>query len=116
MNIYSLIIGTSYLSIFVVVKSIRTLTEAHTSVLNEEFYVSLWDQESKNAKGHIWDIVPVRGKEVRVTPRIICEFYNAPYYEKYFISETNLKYFWDIDMDNIINFLTEGRGKRKYRP
>ncbi|MBA0670514.1 hypothetical protein Goklo_025194 [Gossypium klotzschianum] len=59
----------------------------------------------RNTEGHMWDIVPVRGKEVQVTPQIICDFYNAPYYEKDFIDETNLEYFWDISMDNIINFL-----------
>ncbi|MBA0843313.1 hypothetical protein Goarm_000515 [Gossypium armourianum] len=64
----------------------------------------------------MWDIVPVRGKEVQVTPQIICDFYNAPYYEKYFIDETDLEYFRDISMDNIINVLIEGRGKWKYRP
>ncbi|MBA0788916.1 hypothetical protein Gotri_026076 [Gossypium trilobum] len=41
----------------------------------------------------MWEIVPVRGKEIRVTPRIICDFYNAPYYEKDFIDETDLVYF-----------------------
>ncbi|MBA0761458.1 hypothetical protein Gotri_024106 [Gossypium trilobum] len=74
----------------------------------QEFYASLWDQESRNIECHMWDIVLVRWKEVRVTPRIIYDFYNAPYYEKDFIDETDLEYFRDIDMDNIINFLIEG--------
>ncbi|MBA0826302.1 hypothetical protein Goarm_011167, partial [Gossypium armourianum] len=52
----------------------------------QEFYASLWDQESKNTKGHMSDIVYVQ------------------------------EYFRDIDMDNIINFLTEGRREWKYRP
>ncbi|MBA0867623.1 hypothetical protein Goshw_002052 [Gossypium schwendimanii] len=60
-------------------------------------------------------MVLVRGKEVRVTPRIICDFYNAPYYKNDFIGETNLEYFRDIDMDSIINFLIGGRGECKYR-
>ncbi|MBA0772046.1 hypothetical protein Gotri_007485 [Gossypium trilobum] len=41
------------------------------------------------------------------------EFYNAPFYEKYFIEEIDLEYFRDINMDNIINFLIEGRGNWK---
>ncbi|KAG8473207.1 hypothetical protein CXB51_035129 [Gossypium anomalum] len=82
----------------------------------QEFYASLRDQESRNIEGHIWDTVPVRGKEVQVSPRIICDFYNATYYGKDFIDETDLEYFQDIGMDNIINFLIEGRGKWKYRP
>ncbi|KAH1113990.1 hypothetical protein J1N35_007368, partial [Gossypium stocksii] len=80
-----------------------------------EFYATLRDQESGNTEGHIWDIVPVQGKEVHLTPRIIYDFYNAPYYENNFINETDLKYFRDIDMDNIINFLNEGKGEWKYR-
>ncbi|KAH1107070.1 hypothetical protein J1N35_010838, partial [Gossypium stocksii] len=73
------------------------------------------DHESRNIERHIWDIVLVQGKEVRVIPRIICEFYNAPYYENDFINETDLEYFKDLDMDSIINFLTESRDEWKYR-
>ncbi|MBA0679781.1 hypothetical protein Goari_011531, partial [Gossypium aridum] len=38
----------------------------------------------------MWDMVLVRGMEVQVTPRIICDFYNAPYYENDLIDETDL--------------------------
>ncbi|MBA0688614.1 hypothetical protein Goari_006387 [Gossypium aridum] len=62
----------------------------------------------------MWDMVLVRGKEVRVTPYIICDFYNAPYYKNDFIDETDLEYFRDIDLDSI-NFLTKGSGEWKYR-
>ncbi|MBA0733151.1 hypothetical protein Gogos_017190 [Gossypium gossypioides] len=77
----------------------------------QEFYASLRDQEFRSTKGHIWETV-----HVEVTPRIICDFYNSPCYEKDFIDEIDLEYFQDIDVDNIINFLTEGRGEYKYRP
>ncbi|KAH1056920.1 hypothetical protein J1N35_034985 [Gossypium stocksii] len=73
------------------------------------------EEEFKNTDSHMWDIVPVRGKEVQVTPRMICDFYNAPYYEKYFIEEIDLEYFRDIDKDKIINYLTESKGEWKYR-
>ncbi|MBA0679438.1 hypothetical protein Goari_011204 [Gossypium aridum] len=59
-------------------------------------------------------MVLVWGKEVQVTPRIICDFYNVPYYENDFIDETDLEYFRDIDMDSIINFFTKGKGEWKY--
>ncbi|MBA0789647.1 hypothetical protein Gotri_028142 [Gossypium trilobum] len=68
----------------------------------QEFYASLLDQESRNTEGHMWEIVLVCGKEVQVTPQIICDFYNAPHYEKDFINEIDLEYFRDIDRDNII--------------
>ncbi|MBA0730914.1 hypothetical protein Golax_025984, partial [Gossypium laxum] len=74
------------------------------------------DHESRNTDGHIWDIVSERGIEVKVIPQIICDFYNAPYYDQVFIDETDLEYFWDIDMDNIINYLIEGIGEWKYCP
>ncbi|MFQ6640956.1 hypothetical protein Gotur_014547, partial [Gossypium turneri] len=82
----------------------------------QEFYASLRDNESRNIEGHMWEMVPVQGKEVRVTPRIICYFYNAPNYEKDFIGETDLEYFWDIDMDNAINFLIEGKRQMEISP
>ncbi|MBA0853927.1 hypothetical protein Goshw_023954, partial [Gossypium schwendimanii] len=53
-------------------------------------------------------MILVLGKEVRVTPRIIYDFYNVPYYDNDFIDETDLEYFRDIDMDSIINFFTKG--------
>ncbi|MBA0880967.1 hypothetical protein Goshw_011411, partial [Gossypium schwendimanii] len=82
----------------------------------KEFYASLQDQESRNIERHMWDMVLVWGKEVRVTPRIICYFYNAPYYKNDFIDEIDLEYFQDIDMDSILNFLTKGRAEWKYCP
>ncbi|MBA0786484.1 hypothetical protein Gotri_025459 [Gossypium trilobum] len=56
----------------------------------QEFYASPRYHESRNIEGHIWDTILVRRKEVQN----ICR---------------------DIDMDNIINFVTEGRGEWKYR-
>ncbi|MBA0756388.1 hypothetical protein Gogos_021012 [Gossypium gossypioides] len=53
------------------------------------------------------------GEGVLVTPRAIFEFYNAPYYEFDSIEESDLEYFRDINMDNVINYLTEGRGEWK---
>ncbi|MBA0851102.1 hypothetical protein Goshw_013169 [Gossypium schwendimanii] len=52
----------------------------------------------------------VRGKKVHVTPRDICKFYNALYYENDFLENTDLTKFNDIDMDNIVKYLTEERG------
>ncbi|MBA0860762.1 hypothetical protein Goshw_020986, partial [Gossypium schwendimanii] len=80
----------------------------------QEFYASLWDQEFRNTEGHMWDMVLVRGKEVRVSLQIICNIYNVLYYDNDFIDEIDLEYFPDIDMDSIINFLTGERGEWKY--
>ncbi|MBA0824961.1 hypothetical protein Goarm_021592 [Gossypium armourianum] len=51
-----------------------------------ELCASLRDHDSRNTEGYIWESILVRGKELQ-----------------------------DIDMDNIINFFTEGMGEWKYR-
>ncbi|MBA0787303.1 hypothetical protein Gotri_024881 [Gossypium trilobum] len=75
----------------------------------QEFYASFRYQESRRSCDAIWETIMVMGKKMHVTPREICEFYNVPYYETDFLNNTNLTNFKDIDMDNIANYLTEGR-------
>ncbi|MBA0820060.1 hypothetical protein Gohar_028263 [Gossypium harknessii] len=69
---------------------------------------------------HFWtmlkDIDVVPGIEVKVTPRIICDYYNTPFYDQDLINEIELEYFRDIDMDNIISYLIEGMVGWKYHP
>ncbi|MBA0586938.1 hypothetical protein Gorai_000078 [Gossypium raimondii] len=55
------------------------------------------------------------GQEVHVTPRKICDFYNALYYVSYFLNNTDLTHFKNIDMDTIVNYLINGRGEWKHR-
>ncbi|MBA0572172.1 hypothetical protein Golob_002530, partial [Gossypium lobatum] len=61
-------------------------------------------------------MVPVRGIELRVTTQFIFEFYNTSYYENNFVEESDLEYFRNINMDSVINYLTECRGEWKYHP
>ncbi|MBA0880362.1 hypothetical protein Goshw_001258 [Gossypium schwendimanii] len=63
----------------------------------------------------IRETITIRGKEMRVTPREICEFYNAPYYENSFLDNTNLDTFRDIDMDDVVKYLTGGKGIWNHR-
>lgn len=56
----------------------------------QEFYASLWDQKFKRTEGYTWETIIVKGKDVRITPWTIWKFYNIPFYEKYFVEETNL--------------------------
>ncbi|MBA0734104.1 hypothetical protein Gogos_018050, partial [Gossypium gossypioides] len=37
-----------------------------------------------------------KGEEVPITPREICEFYDAPFYDKDFLSSTDLDKFANI--------------------
>ncbi|MBA0797970.1 hypothetical protein Gohar_008612 [Gossypium harknessii] len=67
----------------------------------QEFYASFRDQESRRPYDIVWETITVSGKEVRVTPREIYEFYYVPYYEYDFLGNTDLTYFKDMDMDNI---------------
>ncbi|KAH1064100.1 hypothetical protein J1N35_029087, partial [Gossypium stocksii] len=76
----------------------------------QEFYASFRDQESKKPfDNEIWQNVTVKGKKVHVIPWEICEFYNAPYYEFEFVENSDLEYFRNINMYNIINYLTEDK-------
>ncbi|MBA0711076.1 hypothetical protein Golax_010308, partial [Gossypium laxum] len=50
-----------------------------------------------------------RGEEVSITPKEICEFYNAPFYDKDFLSSIDLDKFENIDMKDVIKYLTQGR-------
>ncbi|MBA0855845.1 hypothetical protein Goshw_019979, partial [Gossypium schwendimanii] len=81
----------------------------------QEFYASVREKESKRPHGYIWEDITVRGEEVHVTLREICKFYNVSYYEAGFLDNIDLDNFKDINMDNIVNYLTKGRGERNHR-
>ncbi|MBA0670709.1 hypothetical protein Goklo_029767 [Gossypium klotzschianum] len=69
------------------------------------------DQESGRPYDAVWKSITIRGKEVHITHREICEFYNAPYYKYDFLNNIDLTCFKDIDMDKIVNYLTNNRGE-----
>ncbi|MBA0798047.1 hypothetical protein Gohar_008684 [Gossypium harknessii] len=81
----------------------------------QEFYIALRDEETRRPHSVRWEMVTVWGKDVSFTPKAICEFYDAPYYETNFLESTYLINFDDTDMDSIIKYLTENRGEWKYR-
>ncbi|KAK5845424.1 hypothetical protein PVK06_001608 [Gossypium arboreum] len=80
----------------------------------QAFYASLRDQEIR--KRINWETVTVKGEEVPITPRDICEFYDTPFYEKDFLSSTDLNKFENIDMEDVIKYWTQYRGTCNYRP
>lgn len=57
----------------------------------------------------------VRGEEVLITSREICEFYDILYYGKHFLNEIDLNTFKDIEMKDVVRYLTQGRGTWNYR-
>ncbi|MBA0575783.1 hypothetical protein Golob_024797, partial [Gossypium lobatum] len=59
--------------------------------------------------------VKVRGVNVLVTERSISHFYNAPYYYRDYLYKTDLKEFENIDTEEILRFLMEGKEIWTYR-
>lgn len=57
----------------------------------------------------------MRGRRVPLTLDELCEFYNVPYYEKYFINNNDLKKFLNINMEDVVKYLTQGKRTWKYR-
>ncbi|MBA0710916.1 hypothetical protein Golax_010168 [Gossypium laxum] len=82
----------------------------------QEFYVPLRDEETRRPHSVRWEMVTVWGKDVSFTPKAICEFYDAPYYEMNFLESTYLINFDNIDMDSIIKYLIENRGEWNITP
>lgn len=52
----------------------------------------------------------MRGEEVPITLDEIYKFYNIPYYEEYYIDTIDLNKFSNINMEDVMKFLTQGRG------
>ncbi|MBA0626315.1 hypothetical protein Godav_004001 [Gossypium davidsonii] len=66
----------------------------------QEFYVSLKEQMIKRGYYAIITDVEIQGEDVPISLNDICEFYNIPFYEKYFIDSTDLERFQNIDMED----------------
>ncbi|MBA0711147.1 hypothetical protein Golax_010365 [Gossypium laxum] len=80
----------------------------------KEFYASFRDQEMRKRQCESWDTITMRGEEVSITLKEICEFYDIPYYGKDFLNNTDLNTFEDIEMEDVINYLTQGRVSLKW--
>lgn len=57
--------------------------------------------------------VYVRRFNVGISPLAIFEYYDVSYYEENDMSSLDLNLFTNIDMDVILQYLTEGRGEWK---
>lgn len=81
-----------------------------------KFYESLKYWENNKVPNVYYRHVIVREKEVLVTPEDIYQFYNAPYYLPDALVELDIYYFFEIDKDSIVNYLTERSGIWKCQP
>lgn len=84
--------------------------------LIQEFYASLKHLENNCLKGNIHLDVTVKGKQVDISPRNICEYYNAPYHGDYYLDLVDLKHFSNIGMEHVMSFLIENQGVWKRQP
>ncbi|MBA0550914.1 hypothetical protein Golob_021822 [Gossypium lobatum] len=60
-------------------------------------------------------LVKVRGVNVLVTEISIYQIYDAPYYNRNYLYKTYLKEFRNIDTEEILRFLMEGKEMWPYR-
>ncbi|MBA0732638.1 hypothetical protein Gogos_016714 [Gossypium gossypioides] len=76
-----------------------------------EFYATLKDRKNHRQQGETITHVTIRGKEVLIAPHELYRFYNALYYSHDYLENIDLFTFEQLDMEGIINYLTENHGE-----
>ncbi|MBA0628900.1 hypothetical protein Godav_023531 [Gossypium davidsonii] len=66
-------------------------------------------EQNKEKPAAYATVVTVRGVEVPLFPSDICEFYDIPFYEKDFIDGVDLDRLQNINVEDVIKYLTQGR-------
>ncbi|MBA0710924.1 hypothetical protein Golax_010175 [Gossypium laxum] len=72
----------------------------------QEFYLGLKYSEASKLSYVMCSFVKVRGVKVSVTEMSICQIYDTPYYYRVYLNKTKLKEFRNIDIKEILRFLT----------
>ncbi|MBA0555909.1 hypothetical protein Golob_026057 [Gossypium lobatum] len=72
----------------------------------QEFYLGLKYSEASKLSYVMCSFVKVRGVNVLVTEMSICQIYDTPYYYHVYLNKTKLKEFRNIDIKEILRFLT----------
>ncbi|MBA0628920.1 hypothetical protein Godav_023550 [Gossypium davidsonii] len=75
----------------------------------QEFYLALKQREAIRPFYGVRSFVKVRGINVLVIELSIFQFYDAPYYYRDYLYKTYMKEFKNIDTQEILRFLTEGK-------
>ncbi|MBA0792963.1 hypothetical protein Gohar_017408, partial [Gossypium harknessii] len=75
----------------------------------QEFYLPLKEREATRPFYELESFVKVKGFNVLVTERCIYKFYDALYYYYDYVYKTDLNEFRNVDMKEILKFLTEGK-------
>ncbi|MFQ6663062.1 hypothetical protein Gotur_030714 [Gossypium turneri] len=74
--------------------------------------------KTKGTTGPCYELpyfVKVKGVNVPVTEMDICQIYDVPYYYCDYLYKTDLKEFRNIDTEEMLRFLTEGKEMWTYR-
>ncbi|MBA0754759.1 hypothetical protein Gogos_019965 [Gossypium gossypioides] len=80
-----------------------------------EFYLALKQKESTRPFYEMHSLVKVRGVNGLITKMSIYECYDVPYYYRNYLYKTDLNEFKNIDMEEILQFLTEWKEMWTYR-
>ncbi|MBA0727521.1 hypothetical protein Golax_000502, partial [Gossypium laxum] len=78
-------------------------------VVSNGFCRALKEREVTKPFYEIRTFVKVRGVNVLVTERSICQFYDAPYHYHDYLYKTDLKEFKNVDIKETLIFLIEGK-------
>ncbi|MBA0796057.1 hypothetical protein Gohar_006857, partial [Gossypium harknessii] len=79
------------------------------------FYLELKEREAKRPFYEIRFSVKVRGVNVLVTERSICQFYDALYYYHDYLYKIDFKELKNVDIEDILRFLIEGKEMWTYQ-
>ncbi|MBA0642163.1 hypothetical protein Goklo_026601 [Gossypium klotzschianum] len=75
----------------------------------QEFYLALKQREVVRLFYKMCFLVKVRGVNVPVTEMRIFQIYYVPYYYRDYLYKADLKQFGNIDTEEILRILTEGK-------
>ncbi|MBA0725194.1 hypothetical protein Golax_021799 [Gossypium laxum] len=81
----------------------------------QEFYLVLKQREASKPFYEMLSFVKVRGVNVPITKMSIFQIYDAPYYYHDYLYKIDLKEFENIDTEERLRFLMEGKGMWTYR-
>ncbi|MBA0809235.1 hypothetical protein Gohar_024906 [Gossypium harknessii] len=81
----------------------------------QDFYLALKQREAARQFYEMHSFVKVKRVNVPVTEMSIFQICDAPYYYRYYLYKTDLKEIKNIDIEEILRFLTEGKEMWTYR-
>ncbi|KAK5811922.1 hypothetical protein PVK06_027309 [Gossypium arboreum] len=81
----------------------------------QEYYLALKQKEAARRFYEMRSFVKVRGVNVSVTEMSIFQIYDVPYYYRDYICKIDLKEFRNIDTEEILRFLKEGKEMWTYQ-